>query len=128
MNLSRHFDDNEKNVACNCGCGFKKILPHLLAVLELVRIHFNKPVSFNSVCRCHEHNEKVQKEANPKYIEGTSKSQHMLGTAADIVVRGVDPRKVTLFLRDVFPESYGIGDYKTFTHIDVRDTKARWSR
>ena len=115
--MTQHFKPSE--FACKCGCGQTTENSELYAVLELVRIHYGKPVTINSSFRCHEHNEKVG---------GAPTSQHMLGTAADIKVKGINARKVTLFLRDTFPESYGIGDYKAFTHVDVRRNKARWSK
>ena len=29
-------------------------------------------------------------------------------------------------MNDMFPDTYGIGAYKSWTHIDVRPIKARW--
>ena len=89
----------------------------LLHVLELVRTEFRKPVTINSACRCQEHNEK---------IGGAQSSKHKQGIAADIVVKDVKPYDVYLFLDEYMPDSYGLGVYKGFTHVDVRNTKARW--
>jgi uncharacterized protein YcbK (DUF882 family) len=112
--------------ACKCGCGFDVVDVELWKVLQNVREYFGKPVSINSACRCHEHNEKVQKEANPKYVPNSSKSKHMEGIAADITVSGVSPDKVADYLEKIYRSQFGIGRYNTFTHIDVRPGKARW--
>lgn len=115
-NLSRNF--SRKEFACKCGCGFSTVDYELLNVLELVRNHFNSSVTINSASRCSEHNED---------IGGSYGSKHKKGIAADIVVKDVDPGKVYRFLDGYAPNKYGIGKYKTFTHIDVRPNKARWA-
>ena len=86
-------------------------------MLEIVREKFNAPITINSACRCNEHNTN---------IGGSYGSKHKQGIAADIVVKGIDPSEVYEFLNNHMPNSYGIGKYDTFTHIDVRTTKARW--
>lgn len=109
-----HFKESE--FACRC-CGVTKPNSELMAVLQLVRVHFNKPVSVTSSYRCERHN------AN---VGGAKSSKHLLGIAADIQVKDTDPMEVYHFLDSIFPSHYGIGSYKTFTHIDVRSSKARW--
>ena len=87
-------------------------------MLEGVRHFFDgRAVTINSGCRCPRHNMNVG---------GSARSQHLNGTAADIVVRGVAPRDVASFLKNKFSNTYGIGEYETFVHIDVRENKARW--
>lgn len=117
--LSKHF--SKKEFACKDGCGLglgeNQINPELLIVLEDVREHFNLPVIINSGIRCPTHN---------KRVGGAVSSQHLLGTAADIRVKGIDPSEVHKYLFDKYPDAYGIGSYKNFTHIDVRANKARW--
>jgi uncharacterized protein YcbK (DUF882 family) len=103
--------------ACKCGCGFDVVDAELLDVLESIRYHFDTPVIITSGCRCREHN----------IAEGGSEgSQHTLGKAADIVVRGVDPSLVYEYFDSRFPNRGGAGMYKDRTHVDVRDEKARW--
>ena len=109
-----HFRQSE--FKCSC-CGETKYNPHLVAILELVRIHFNKPTFITSSYRCPAHNKKVG---------GATKSQHVEGTAADIQVDDVAPDLVYEFLNNTFPNSYGLGKYSSFTHFDVREVKARW--
>lgn len=111
---TKHFKSSE--FACR-HCGETKINSELIVVLELVRMHFNSPVTINSSYRCPTHN---------KAVGGADKSQHLLGTAADIVVKGVTPAAVYQFVDTVFPNSYGLGRYDNFTHVDVRNYKARW--
>lgn len=109
-----HFKESE--FACKC-CGETKPNGELMAVLQLVRIHFNKPVTITSSYRCPAHN---------KAVGGAVKSKHLEGIAADIQVKGIEPHEVYHFLDSIFPNHYGIGSYKSFTHVDVRQTKARW--
>lgn len=99
---------------CN-HCGTVKISPELIEMVQKVRNHFGRPVTINSGYRCPTHN---------KAVGGAANSQHLYGTAADIVVSGVSPSKVADYC-----ESFadGLGRYKTFTHIDCRGHKARWN-
>ncbi|MCQ4370005.1 D-Ala-D-Ala carboxypeptidase family metallohydrolase [Enterobacter asburiae] len=113
--LSKHFSRSE--FACRCGCGFDRISPELITVLEDVRTHFGAPVKINSGCRCEKHNAKVG---------GVPNSQHVQGIAADIVVSGRTPALVAEYLERKYPDRYGVGRYSNFTHIDVRQVKARW--
>ena len=113
--LSRNFSKHE--FACKCGCGFDNVSSELIGVLEEVREYFSKPIKINSGCRCAKHNAK----------EGGSKdSEHVKGTAADIVVEGIHADKVHEYFIKRYPDKYGIGKYVGRTHIDVRKTKARW--
>jgi len=89
--------------------------PKLLELLEKIREHFNAPITINSGYRSPRHN---------RDIGGAENSYHVKGMAADIVVQGVPASKVYNYL-NVFHEG-GLGRYKTFTHVDVRDGKARW--
>jgi uncharacterized protein YcbK (DUF882 family) len=114
-NLSENFSRSE--FACKCGCGFSTVDVDLLATLEVVRKKFRQPVKINSACRCNDYNKKVG---------GAQSSKHKKGIAADITVKGIKPYDVYLFLDGYMPNSYGIGTYKTFTHIDVRIKKSRW--
>ncbi len=124
MKLSAHYDRSE--FACKCGCGYDTVDTELLTLLNIVRNRFEAPVTINSGCRCVEHNEQVQKEVNADYVPYSSKSQHLLGRAADIVVQGVVPSEVYAFINAHKPLSGGAGNYATFTHCDSRNLKARW--
>lgn len=113
--LSRYFKREE--ISCKCGCGFDTIDADLLAVLDGARVYFDAPIYITSSARCGSHNTKVG---------GEEDSQHLVGKAVDIVVKGVTPETVQDYFLNKYPNSKGIGSYREFTHIDVRDGKARW--
>jgi uncharacterized protein YcbK (DUF882 family) len=118
---------NRSEFACPDECGFDTVDAELITVLENLRSALrNRPITITSGCRCFSHNEHVQLQANPKYIPGTSNSIHMDGKAADIKVEGVSPGTVADCLEMLYPGKYGIGRYKSWTHIDIRTTQARW--
>ena len=123
--LNKYFKREE--FACKCGCGFSTVDVELLQVLTTAREFFGNQLIIISPCRCDDHNEVVQLEADENYIPHSSTSKHMEGIAADIVVRGVDPSEVYAFLDRHEPLKYGVGKYNSFTHIDVRSKKARWN-
>ena len=112
-----HFKRSE--FACKCCCGFAPVDVELLYVLEDVREHFQAPVRITSGCRCETRN--LEQGGEPH-------SKHMLGIAADIQVQGVEALKVADYLEGKYPDKYGIGRYATWTHIDVRGSKARWRK
>ncbi len=114
-NISQHFSRSE--FACRCGCGFATADIELVQVLENIRAHFGEPVIINSGCRCEQHN---------RDVGGRPGSKHLQGIAADIVVRGIVPGLVVKYLNNKYPDKYGIGEYRSFTHIDIRADKARW--
>lgn len=121
--LSEHVSKSfkRKEFACKDGCGLGlgdgDINPELIEVIQDVRDHFGEPVVISSGLRCQTHN---------KRVGGAPKSQHLLGTAADLRIAKVAPAKVYEYLNTKYPDKYGVGRYDTFTHIDVRPNKARW--
>lgn len=110
---------NREEFACKCGCGFDTVDFELAALLDSVREHFNKPIVITSGCRCATHN---------KAVGGSAKSQHLVGKAVDFIVKEVPEDRVVHYLLTKYPNSYGIGRYNGRTHIDVRDTIARWDK
>jgi hypothetical protein len=84
--------------------------------LEEVRSHFgNKPIKVNSWYR----DDNANKEAG-----GEKNSRHLYGDAVDIVISGINPKIVYAQLDK---NHYGgLGEYKSFDHIDWRGYKARW--
>jgi len=114
--LSKNFSTDE--FVCHCGyCDYSIVSHELIDVLQDVRDHFDTTVSILSGIRCKEHNTEVG---------GAKRSQHLLGTAADITVKGVSHLLVQEYLLSLYPDKYGIGKYKSFTHVDVRKNRARW--
>lgn len=89
--------------------------------LEVLRAHFNAPITINSAWRTATYNRKVG---------GAVNSQHLSGKASDIVVSGVPPEEVANAIEFLIEcglmKEGGVGRYDTFTHYDIRGTKARW--
>lgn len=102
--------------ACKCKCGFSAVDVELLSLLETIRKRFDSPVTITSACRCKLHNVAVG---------GAYKSKHLLGIAADIIVKDVSPADVYKFVDGHAPLKYGIKQYDSWTHIDVRQDKWR---
>ena len=112
---------------CKCGCVMPdEVLYNVVKLvnqLQTIRDVIKTPIHINSAYRCKKHN---------KAIGGSVSSQHILGKAADIVVRGYDPSLVIYpLIEELINEGHilqgGLGDYPTFTHYDIRKTnKARW--
>jgi uncharacterized protein YcbK (DUF882 family) len=107
-----------KEFACTDGTDPIFIATELVSVLQKIRTHFGKTVTITSAYRTPSKN---------KNCGGTTYSQHLYGTAADIKVKGVTPKKVAAYAEKLLSKSGGIGIYKTFTHIDVRSKKSRWN-
>ncbi len=110
---------SRKEFVCKCGCSFDTVDHELLIVLENIRTWANCPVKINSGCRCEDHN---------KREEGSSRSRHLWGQAADIVVEEKKADEVADHLEESYPDKYGIGIYNGRTHIDIRRRKARWDK
>lgn len=106
--MTEHFSRAEFN--CKC-CGYNLTKPRLVMLLQVIREHFDRPVRVVSGTRCAKHNRKVG---------GAKHSQHLLGTAADIQIDGVNPGDVAAFAKTLMPGYGGIKAYATFTHIDIR--------
>ncbi len=113
--LSANFCVNE--FACHDGSDKVLVDTNLVAVLQKIRDRFAKPLNINSAYRTPSYNRK---------IGGVSNSQHTLGTAADIAIEGVTPLDIAVFAECLMPSGGGIGLYKNFVHIDVRQRRARW--
>ena len=88
----------------------------LLAKLQELRDRINLPIIVNSAFRCPVRN---------RQVGGASKSQHLYGTAVDIRVNGMTPRQLAQHAEAI--GFGGIGVYRTFVHVDVRDGKVRWN-
>jgi uncharacterized protein YcbK (DUF882 family) len=111
--LSKNFKDIE--FKCKC-CGQFISNDALIWFLECIREHFKQPITIVSGTRCVRHN---------KECGGAENSQHLYGRAVDIQIKGVSPDSVYKYC-DSININGGVGKYKTFTHIDVRNFKSRW--
>lgn len=113
---------SRREFSCKCGCGFDTVDFELLFALQHCADRLKTSAGGNSKvsvivssgCRCEAHNKK---------INGTLKSQHLYGRAADVkyFVDGsqIPPAEIS----DFFSQNYagfGIGTYETFNHIDSR--------
>ena len=106
-----------KEFACTDGSDPIFIDTELVNVLQKIRTHFGKSVTITSAYRTPTKN---------KAVGGSTYSQHLYGRAADVKISGVSPSKVAAYAETLLKNTGGIGIYSTFTHIDVRSTKARW--
>ena len=108
-----------KEFACNDGSDKVLISDELVKLLQKIRDHFGDQVIINSAYRTSYYNKKVG---------GATNSQHIQGTAADIVVKGATPLEVAQYTEYLMHNSGGIGVYQSFTHVDVRASRARWDQ
>ena len=116
--LSANFKVRE--FACNDGSDPIFISLELVEVLQKIRDHFGKPVNINSGFRTASYNKR-------KDVGGATYSQHLYGTAADIRISGVSPKNIAAYAETLLPNKGGIGIYKDFVHVDVREVKSRWN-
>ena len=105
-----------KEFACHCECGKDTVDYALAELVDAIREHFGVPITVTSGNRCPNYNAAVG---------GRRNSKHLVGKAADIQVKGVKPADVADFAETLLDEG-GIGRYDTFTHVDVRNKRARW--
>ena len=115
--LSPHFRVRE--FACHDGSDTVKIDEALVELLEQIRAAAGGAVTINSGYRTTAYNAQVG---------GARYSQHLRGTAADIVVEGAGPLLVGQMAEYYLGSRGGIGVYQTFTHVDTRSGKARWDQ
>jgi hypothetical protein len=60
-------------------------------------------------------------------VGGASNSQHLYGTAVDMVISGFRPAEVYKRLNTWHGSKGGLASSSSFTHIDLRGYRARWS-
>lgn len=100
------------------------ILPNIQKLanqLQTLRDKINKPISVNSGYRSTRHN---------KRVGGSPNSQHLLGKAADIKVKGIKPIELAKLIEELITDGEilqgGVGIYNTFVHYDIRGVQSRW--
>ncbi len=110
----KHFKQSE--FVCSCGCGRADVTAGLIAALDALREAYGKPLSITSGFRCENHPEERGKP---------TPGAHGQGRAADISTPGA-AQKYELKRLAYQLGFLGIGDGKTFTHLDVgHDAAAR---
>ena len=89
--------------------------------LQVLRDELKAPIIINSGYRSPSHNARVG---------GAKRSQHLLGTASDIVVIGHTPQEVVIVIEELIRagkmKQGGLKAYNSFTHYDIRGVRARW--
>ena len=111
---------------CRCGCNMpefvKKNVIELAENLQIIRDEVGRLDLTNSY-RCKDHNSDVG---------GSTSSQHLVGKAADVKSKSIKPKEMAQIVNDLMKnekiKTGGIGIYNTFTHIDIRGVRARWSK
>lgn len=106
LQLAEHFRLVE--FACRDGSDEVLVHPALVLLLERLRRRFGQAVHVTSGYRTVAHN---------RAVGGARRSQHLLGMAADIVVRGLSPSQVARAAREA--GAGGVGLYASFVHVDV---------
>ena len=101
---------------------FMPNVKRLAAQLEIIRAACGgKPVIVRSGYRTRDYN---------KAIGGAKASQHLSGSAADIVVVSMTPKQVHAVIEKLIAAGVlhngGLGLYKNFVHYDIRAKPARW--
>ena len=124
MILTPHF--NKKEFASKDGAGMPEPvwqnIKVLASQLEVLRSHLNKPITVTSGFRSETHNNR---------IGGSKTSQHLLGKASDLQVKGLKPKTVYKAIEKLIEQGKmlegGLGLYDTFVHYDTRGAEARWN-
>jgi len=124
MKLTSNFSLDE--FECKCGCKMpefvKKNVIELAENLQVLRDLVGR-LDLTNGYRCKEHNADVG---------GSLNSQHLKGKAADIKSSTIKPWDMAIAVDDLMKtEKFklgGVGIYNTFTHVDIRGVRARWSK
>ena len=117
---------NIKEFECKCGCKMpefvKKNVIELAENLQIIRDEVGR-LDLTNAYRCKDHNSDVG---------GSTSSQHLVGKAADVKSKSIKPKEMAQIVNDLMKnekiKTGGIGIYNTFTHIDIRGVRARWSK
>ena len=125
MKLTNNF--NKSEFECNCGCEMPNEvflqIQKLASQLQCIRDFIRFPIKITSAYRCPSHN---------KEVGGGSNSQHVLGKASDIQVSDSSPEAIYQVIDTLAEYGHvlqgGLGLYNTFTHYDIRKTRARWDK
>ena len=123
MKLTCNFSMSE--FECNCGCKMpedvKSNIIELAENLQILRDFLNTPIKITNAFRC---------ESKNNSVNGVKNSQHLVGKAADLQVFQLSPNKVADAVSELMEKNLfkmgGLGRYNSFTHVDIRGSKARW--
>lgn len=116
--LSEHFDEDEFRCRCCRQLPPGGMSPELIRRLEDLRAAVGgQPLRITSGYRCPKHNQAVG---------GVAKSQHVLGTAADVLAAGIGVEALAVAAERVGFGGVGKYERQGFVHVDVRSGRARW--
>ena len=129
MKLTNNFSKHEFD--CNDGSEMPSNVFYNVAKLAIqlqtLRNHINKSITVNSGYRSPYYNDVVLPS---KGIKTSKNSQHKLGKAADIKVKGLSSSIVYGIIEDLISKGEmlqgGLGLYNGFVHYDIRNSNARW--
>lgn len=112
---SKHFKLGE--FLCKCGkCQSDAYInPKLITYLDELRKYFNRPVYITSGIRC--------KSYNDKLIGSSPDSAHLYGNAADIFIKGVNPKRIHSWWRKNVPSGYsyyGTKNMGNCCHVEIK--------
>ena len=122
MRLTKNFE--LKEFECKCGCDMpRNVMENIFKLSDQLQVlrDIYGPVQINSAYRCESHNNDIGSKPS---------SQHVLGKAADIVTELTPSETADVIEEDIknnIVSFKGLGRYSTFTHVDIRDNKARWN-
>lgn len=125
---TKNFGTQDKMIPCPC-CGKGELSAGMHVLLEMIRTHFNAPVTITSGSRCIKHHRSIYRamgKVAPDY------SDHLLddrlqSAGADIKVKGYTPMEVYNFLNNtVYSDVLSIGVYSSWVHVGLRGYPARW--
>ena len=105
-----------EEMACR-GTGKLVVEPRLLDYLDLFRLRLGGPVVVLSAYRTPYHN---------AFVGGAPFSYHIQAKAVDLSTRGQDRLLMERLAKEI--GFMGFGYYRTFLHIDIRDTPAQWGK
>lgn len=122
--LSRHFSASEAQCRCgDCIPGRATADVELVRVLEEIRAALgDRPVTVHSWFRCREHNNRPTTEQSRAGVSGAGSrdsSWHLHGGAVDFSIPGIDPETLGRRIRELYPDSFGIGIYDWGVHLDI---------
>ena len=114
--MTKNFTKEEFD--CNCDCGVCEmpinVYHNIVKVanqLQVLRDELKKPIHINSAYRSEEYNAKVG---------GVKTSQHIMGKAADIAIKGLSPLEVYKTIERLIENGDmlqgGLGLYDSFVH------------
>lgn len=121
--LSRNFSSEEFECPGNNDVTF--IAKDLVSKLQFIREVLGMPLKINEAFRTSEYQQELRDQG---YQTSKGISQHQLGRAADISLRGMDDYIKARLIKIVESEFRAIGYANTFLHVDLREDKRRsWS-